>query len=323
MLNMAITYVRYTIAKPLRRDNMKAIVCSKYGSAEVLEIKQLPKPTPKSNELLIKIHATTVSSGDVRVRGLAAPGLLKPIMRLAVGLKRPRIPILGTELSGTIEATGEQVTRFQTGDEVIAFTGMKFGAHAQYICLPDTALIVNKPNNVTFEEATAILFGGTSALHFLRKANLQEGQSILIYGASGSVGSLAVQLAKYFGAIVTGVCSTDNVELVKSLGADYVIDYTKENFVERGAQYDIIFDAVGKISKSSSKAALTPRGRYESVALGYAKELIQDVVLLKQLLENGDIVSVIDSVYTFDNIANAHRRVESGRKKGNVVIKIV
>jgi NADPH:quinone reductase-like Zn-dependent oxidoreductase len=301
---------------------MKAVVCSKYGSVDVLELKEVEKPTPGEGDILVKIRATTVSSGDVRVRRLDAPGLLKPLMRVVLGFRRPRRPILGTELSGEVETVGKHVTRYRKGDSIIAFSGMKFGAHAEYICLPEAGLVTMKPANASYEEAAAILFGGMSALHFLRKAKIKEGQKVLIYGASGAVGSSAVQLAKYYGAEVTGVCSTANVNLVKSLGAKSVIDYTKESLAGKGERYDIIFDAVGKISKSSCKPILAPKGRYVSVTQGYAKERIEDVDFLKELVEQGEISSVIDSIYTLEQLAEAHRHVENGHKVGNVVVRV-
>lgn len=301
---------------------MKAVICSKYGGPDVLELKQIDKPLPNENEILINIHATTVSSGDVRVRSLEAPVFIKPLMRLVLGFRKPRQPILGTELAGKIEAIGQKVTRFQVGEPVMAFTGMKFGAHAEYICVPENGLVTKMPEQATYEEAAAILFGGTSALHFLSKAKLKAGHKVLIYGASGSVGSSSVQLAKYFGAKVTGVCSTANSDMVRSLGADQIIDYTKENVGSLEEEYDIIFDAVGKITKSQIVKSLAPGGRFVSVARGFARELQEDVVLLKQLLEQGHIIPVIDRIYPLAEIVKAHRHVEGGHKKGNIIVKI-
>jgi len=302
---------------------MKAMVCTKYGSPDVLQLREVAMPVPKDKEVRVKIHATTVTSGDCRIRSFNSPALYWIPMRIVLGLSKPRNPILGVELAGEVEAVGKAVTRFKKGDQVYAINGFACGANAEYICLPDNGNLFLKPANATYEEAAALPFGGTTALHFFRKGRIRRGQRVLIYGASGSVGTSAVQLAKYYGTNVTGVCSTSNLELVRSLGADQVIDYTHEPFTDRGDRYDIIFDAVGKISKSSCKNMLTPGGIFLTVdGQGIAKILTEDLILLKELFEAGRISSVIDRFYSLEQLPEAHRYVETGRKKGNVVIRV-
>ncbi|KWX80757.1 NADPH:quinone reductase [Paenibacillus riograndensis] len=302
---------------------MKAMVCSKYGSPENLHLIEMEKPAPKRKDLLIKVHASTVTAGDIRVRTFKSPVLLWLPMRLVLGLSKPRKPVLGVELAGEVVAVGSEVTRFKPGDPVYALTGMRFGGHAEYACLSEDAMVSIKPANTTFEEAASTLFGGTTALYFLRKANIQKGQKVLVYGASGTVGTFALQLARHFGAEVDGVCSTANLEWVKSLGASQVIDYTAEDCTQRGQQYDIIFDAVGKLPKAGCKKALKPNGSYVTVdGQGMAKVRLQDLQLLSELMEAGNIKSVIDRYYPLEQLAEAHRYVEQGHKKGSVVIRI-
>jgi NADPH:quinone reductase-like Zn-dependent oxidoreductase len=317
------------------RKIMKAIVCTKYGPPEVLQLKEVEKPTPKNNELLIKIFATSVTSSDCIVRGFKLPNwsTMGIMMRLALGFSKPRNPILGMVLAGEVESIGKDVKRFKKGDQVFAITvkssiKIRFGTYAEYTCLPEDGMVALKPSNVTYEEAAAIPYGGWLALHFLKKGKIQSGQKVLIYGASGAIGTTAVQLAKYFGAEVTGICSTTNLELVKSLGADKAIDYTKEDFTKRGEFYDLILDAVPfvmankKSLKLRCKKALAPNGKYISIDEGSPKSHIDDFIFFKELVESGKLKPVIDRSYPLEEIVEAHRYVDKGHKKGNVVISL-
>jgi NADPH:quinone reductase-like Zn-dependent oxidoreductase len=306
---------------------MKAIVYTQYGPPEVLRLTEIAKPVPRDNEVLVKVRATTVTIGDTIMRSFNLPvsGWQKVMARFFLGLRHPRRPILGMELAGDIEAIGKDVTRFQIGDAVMASTmGVNFGGYAEYKCFPQDGLLVIKPDNLSFEEAAASVGAGMTALRCLSKAHIRPGQKVLIYGASGAVGTCAVQLAKHhFEADVTGVCSTSNLDLVKSLGTDRVVDYAQEDFTQHGETYDVIFDSVGKLAASHGKQALKPGGIYLNVHKDSGNgERQKELLAIKELIEAGKFKPVIDRRYPFEQIVEAHRYVEQGHKKGNVVITL-
>ncbi len=323
---------------------MKAIVWTKYGPPHVLQLKEVEKPTPKENEVLIKVMATTAFAGDCEVRNLKVAFLIKLPLRIYVGLWKPkRITILGQELAGTVEAVGEGVTRFKVGDAVFASTGFSFGAYAEYKCLPEDGAMALKPSNISYEEASAVPVGGLEALHFIRKGAIQPGQRVLINGAGGSIGTFAVQLAKLFGAEVTAVDSTTKLDMLRSIGADHVIDYTQENFTKRNQRYDVIFDVIGKSQFSGSVGALKENGRYlianpsflsrlrarwtsaqsnKKVIVEAASLKRKDLIYLKELIEAGQLQSIIDRTFPLAETAAAHSYVETGAKQGSVVIAV-
>ena len=306
---------------------MKAIVYEKYGAPNVLQLKEVAKPTPKDNELLVKVQATTVTIGDVILRSGQHPDskFQTLMLHVVLGMRKPKRKILGMELAGVIEDVGQDVTQFKVGDAVFASTfGAKFGGYAEYKCLPEAGVLALKPDNISYGEAATIPGGGATALKVLRKANIQPGQKVLIYGASGAVGTNAVQLAKHFGAEVTAVCSTTNLEMVKSLGADTVIDYKKEDFTQNGETYDVVFDAVAKFPPAQAKKSLNSTGIYLNVIKDSGgKEKREDLIFLKALFEAGKIKAVIDRCYPLAQIVEAHQYVDKGHKKGNVVINVV
>lgn len=302
---------------------MKAIVATQYGGPEVLQLKEIEKPTPKDNEVLIKVRATTVTMGDFRMRSFTVPAAVWIPARLALGITKPKQPIYGMELAGEVEAIGKDVTRFKAGDQVFASTLTEnFGGYAEYKAFPEQGMVAIKPANITYEDAAAFPIGATTALRLLRKGNIKRGQKVLIYGASGSVGTYAIQLAKYFGAKVTGVCSTSSLDIVKSLGAEHVIDYTKEDFSTMEERYDIIYDTVAKFPKPQYSKILAPNGTFVSMAKLDTKENMDNLIFIKELIEKGEIKAVIDRCYPLENMVEAHRYMDTGRKKGNIVIKV-
>ncbi len=307
---------------------MRAIVYEKFGPPEVLFMKQVAKPVPRDGEILVKIFATTVTIGDTIMRSLNIPGsaLLKIMSRLYLGITKPRRPILGMEISGEIEAVGKDVSRFKVGDQVLASTFQEsFGGYAEYKCLSENGLVALKPANTSFEQAAALPSGGMTAYHCLEQGNISSGQKVLIFGASGSVGTFAVQIARnHYGAEVTGVCSTANMDLVRSLGASQVIDYTREEFSQRGDVYDLVFDAVGRADPEQCKRVLKPEGRYLNVHKDFEKgDRIENLLAVRDLVEAGKLNVIIDRQYTMEQIVEAHRYVDEGHKKGNVVITIL
>jgi NADPH:quinone reductase-like Zn-dependent oxidoreductase len=322
---------------------MKAFVYRRYGGPDVVELAEVPKPVPRDDEVLVRIHATTVTSGDWRVRTLHVPAGLGLVARLAFGITRPRQPIMGTELAGTIESVGSKVTRFRVGDEVFGFPGGAMGCHAQYRTMPEDGRIAPKPANLSFEEAASLPFGASTSLHYLRKAALEPGDKVLVIGASGCVGSATVQLARHIGAEVTGVTSTRNLELVRSLGAHHVIDYTTDDFTAGGGAYDIAVDTVGGTPFACFKPVLKERGRVLAVAAGLpemlaslwaplagsrriiagpAEERAGDLAQIAALAEAGALKPLIDRRYRFTQMPEAHAYVETGRKRGSVVVSV-
>ncbi len=324
---------------------MKAVVWTRYGPPDVLQLQEVAKPVPKDNEVLVKVHAASVFAGDCELRGLKIPILFRLFLRMYIGLTRPkRVTVLGQELAGEIEAVGKDVERFKEGDQIFAATGFRFGAYAEYQCLPEDGMVATKPTNMTYEEATVVPVGGSNALHFLRLANIQSGQRVLINGAGGGIGTMAIQLARSWGAEVIAVDSTEKLDMLRSIGADSVIDHTKEDFTKNGETYDVIFDVVGKGPFFRSIRSLNKHGTLllannglvvpkfqglwtsmtssKRVISKMAGEKKEDLVFLKELIEAGKISAVIDRRYPLEQTAEAHRYVDTGRKKGNVVITV-
>lgn len=302
---------------------MKAVFCTAYGPPDVLQLREVDKPVPKSDELLIKVHTTAVHSGDRRLRALDVPALGKLPMRVIVGFKGPRQPILGVVLAGEIVETGSRVEDFKVGDRVYALTGVRFGGYAEYACFKANKCVERMPTNASFIEAASLPFGGTTALHFLRKVNIEQAKTVLIYGAAGAVGSMAVQIANYYGAHVTAVCRERNFELVRSLGADVVVDYTKAGYDKKLTTYVAVFDAAGKIDKRLARKHVAEHGKFSSVAgQGPASERKEDLTFLNDLFEAGRLKAVIDSVYPLEDIVAEHRYVDAGGKAGNVIVTV-
>jgi len=328
---------------PADPARMKAIICQKYGPPETLQLKEVDKPIPKPNEIQIRVVATTAARGDCELRGLAAPPLLQFMLRIAFGFRGPRRRILGQELAGEIESVGNNVKRFKKGDKVFALTGLHLGAYAEYDCLPEEGLVATMPSNMTYEEAAAVPVGGLHAYHFLSRGDIQGGQKVLIIGAGGSIGTFDVQIAKFRGGEVTGVDIAEKLEVVRSIGADRVIDYTQEDFANEGEVYDVIFDTIGKSSFSGCMRSLKEGGRYLLGNPGLSQQLrakwasmtsgkkviggtvsykLEDIIRLRELIEAGEVKSIIDRRYPLEKMAEAHKYVDSGQKKGNVVITV-
>lgn len=304
---------------------MKAVICTKYGPPDVLHIQEVNKPISKDNEIFVRIISTAVNSGDTRVRGLAVKGLMKIIMRLVLGFSKPRKPILGTVYAGIVEDVGAKVFKFKKGDSVFGMTGFNFGTYAEYITIKEKGNISLMPANATYDEAVSLIFGGQTAIYFLEKAKLLEKKTkkILIIGATGSVGSSAIQIARYYGADVTAVCSSEGKALVESLGITKIILYDKEDFSKQNNQYDFIFDAVGKTTKKQCEHLLKKEGIYKTVgSFEYASESKEQLEFLKRLFENGKLKATIDRTYPFEKVVEAHEYVDTGRKKGNVILKV-
>lgn len=331
---------------------MKAIVFTEYGTPDVLKIKDVAKPTPKDNEILVKVYATPINYGDLLARNFGnltpsefnMPAPLYLPARMSFGWNKPKINILGSELAGEVEAIGKDVTKFKAGDQVFAYLGMYMGANAEYVCIPESGTVALKPSNLTYEEAATLPYGAIMATSLLAKANLQRGQKVLINGASGGIGSMAVQLTKHFGAEVTGVCGAPRLEFVKSLGADKVIDYTKEDFTQNGETYDLIFDILGRSSFSRVKRSLNPNGIYllasfkikallqmlwisitggkQKVICAFANETSESLIFVKKLVEEGKVKASVDKSFPLEEIVEAHNYIEKGHKKGNVVITV-
>lgn len=322
---------------------MKAIIFTNYGSPDFLQLQEVAKPTPKDDQILIKIHATTVTAGDCEIRKSQQPDLFWLPLRLYIGVFKPRLKILGQEMAGEVEAVGKDVTRFKVGEQVFGSMEFQFGSYAQYACVSNKAMVLPKPTNMTYEEAAAVPTGGLTALSMLRKAGVGKGKKVLIYGATGSIGTFCIQIAKYYGAEITAVCNTVNFDLVKSLGASHVIDYTQEDYTQNGETYDIIFDTVGKNAFSRSKKSLTPKGVYifgsfgsgwllqglwmmmtsrKQALFGATETTLDDLVQLKDLIEAGHLKTVVDRSYLLEQMAEAHRYVDTGQKIGNVVITV-
>lgn len=303
---------------------MRAVICTKYGSPEVLQIREISKPVHSSNQLLVKIIATAVNSGDARVRSLDVKGWMKLVMRLVLGISKPRNPVLGTVFSGIVESIGKDVTRFKAGDKVFGMTGFQFGTYAEYVTVNQNSIVLTMPENACFEEAAALPFGGQTAIYYLNKAkiNKRTEPKVLIIGATGAVGIAAIQIAHYYQANITAVCSTNGVALVKSLGVTNIVLYDKEDYTKLAHKYDIIFDAVGKSNPKECQLLLNEKGIYKTVKRGYATETIEQLQLLKLLFECGKYKAVIHKIYPMEEIIAAHRFVDTGRKKGNVVIRV-